>query len=43
MGVKLPRTRQTMPLFDYMERIFARESFQESLTELERDMGLEQP
>lgn len=42
MGVKLPRTRQTAPLFDYMERMFARESFQESLTELERDMGLEQ-
>ena len=37
-GVDIPRTRQTMPLFDYMERMFKRESFQESLTEQEREM-----
>lgn len=37
-GVDIPRTRQTMPLFDYMERMFKRESFQESLTEHEREM-----
>ncbi|MFT6221260.1 MAG: RNA polymerase-associated protein [Candidatus Endobugula sp.] len=37
-GVKLPNTRQTKPLHDYMERLFAREAFQESLTELEREM-----
>lgn len=37
-GIKLPRTRQTLPLLEYMERMFARESFQESLTELEREM-----
>ncbi|MFT7387922.1 MAG: RNA polymerase-associated protein [Candidatus Endobugula sp.] len=37
-GVKLPNTRQTKPLHDYMERLFAREAFQESLTEIEREM-----
>ncbi len=37
-GVKMPRNRQTLPLFDYMENIFRRPSFQESLTELEREM-----
>lgn len=37
-GVKLPRNRQVMPLLDYMENIFRRPSFQESLTELEREM-----
>ena len=37
-GVKLPRNRQVMPLFDYMDNIFRRSSFQESLTELEREM-----
>ena len=37
-GVELPRTRQVMPLLDYMERVFQRESFIESLTEFERDM-----
>ena len=38
LGVDLPRTRQTMPLFDYMERMFKRESFLESMTEQEREM-----
>jgi len=37
-GVQLPRTRQVMPLLDYMDRMFRRESFQESLTDLEREM-----
>lgn len=37
-GVELPRTRQVMPLIEYMERVFARESFIESLTEFEREM-----
>ncbi len=37
-GVKLPNTRQTKPLHDYMSRLFERESFQESLTEQEREM-----
>jgi len=38
LGVDIPRTRQTMPLFDYMERMFKRESFLESMTEQEREM-----
>ena len=37
-GVKLPRNRQVLPLLDYMETIFRRPSFQESLTEMEREM-----
>lgn len=40
MDIKLPATKQAKPLTDYMERLFARESFQESLTELEREMRL---
>lgn len=39
MGINLTMSRQTKPLFDYMERIFARESFQESLSPLEREMA----
>lgn len=38
LNLDLTRTRQTLPLFEYMERIFARESFQESLSEQEKDM-----
>ena len=38
MDIKLPKTKQTKPLMDYMDRLFARESFQESLTELEKEM-----
>jgi RNA polymerase-associated protein len=38
LQVKLPRTRQAMPLLDYMDRVFGRESFQQSLTDLEREM-----
>lgn len=37
-GIKLPNTRQTKPLHEYMERLFSREAFQESLTEAEREM-----
>lgn len=37
-GIKLPNTRQTKPVRDYMERLFSRESFQASLTEKEREM-----
>jgi RNA polymerase-associated protein len=35
-GVDLPR--QARPVLDYAERMFARESFQESLSEVEREM-----
>lgn len=38
LGIKLNTTRQTKPLLDYMERIFAREAFRASLSEIERDM-----
>jgi len=40
MDIKLPNTKQSKPLFDYMDRLFARESFQESLSELEKEMRL---
>jgi len=40
MDIKLPKTKQSKPLFDYMDRLFARESFQESLSELEKEMRL---
>ena len=40
LEVEIPNTKQSKPLFDYMERLFERESFQESLTELEREMRL---
>jgi RNA polymerase-associated protein len=35
-GIELPR--QAKPVIDYAERLFERESFQESLTEAEREM-----
>lgn len=38
LEVKLPRTRQVTPLLDYMDRVFGRDSFQQSLTDLEREM-----
>ena len=38
LDIKLPKTKQAKPLQDYMERLFARESFQESLSEYEREM-----
>lgn len=36
LGISLPK--QAAPLLEYAERIFARESFRESLTESEREM-----
>ncbi len=41
LGVELPQTRQSKPLLDYMERLFERPSFQESLTEKERELRSE--
>ena len=38
LGINLTQTRQTKPLMDYMERLFARDSFRESLTEFEREI-----
>jgi len=37
-GINIPRTRQTMGLLDYMDRMFHRESFVNSLSEAEREM-----
>lgn len=36
LGIELPK--QGKPILDYAERLFARESFQESLSDLEREM-----
>lgn len=39
LGVTLPNNKQVKPLKDYMQRLFSMESFQESLTEIEREIG----
>jgi RNA polymerase-associated protein len=38
LDIDLPRNRQTKPLYDYLDRVFNRPSFQESLTNREQDM-----
>lgn len=38
LGIEIPNTRQTKPLLDYIGRLFDRPSFQESLTDLEREI-----
>ncbi len=38
LGVELANTRQTKPLNDYMNRLFSMPSFQESLTDQEREL-----
>lgn len=38
LGIELPSTKQTKPLLAYMERLFERESFQDSLSEQEREI-----
>ncbi|GAB3310760.1 stringent starvation protein SspA [Haliea atlantica] len=38
LDVEIKSTRQTKPLLNYMSELFNRESFQESLTEREREM-----
>ena len=38
LGVEIPQTRQSKPLLEYMVRLFERPSFQESLTQKEREM-----
>ncbi|MGB5324522.1 MAG: glutathione S-transferase N-terminal domain-containing protein [Pseudomonadales bacterium] len=37
-GVKLPNTKQVKPLLEYMKRLFEMPSFQESLTDQEREL-----
>ena len=38
LGIEIPNTKQTKPLHVYMDTLFERESFKESLSELEQDM-----
>ena len=38
LGVELPHTKQAVPLFEYMERVFLRQSFRLGLTPEERAM-----
>ncbi|MDA9919795.1 stringent starvation protein A, partial [Porticoccaceae bacterium] len=38
LGIKLPNNRQVKSLLEYMDRLFERPSFQESLTDLEREI-----
>ena len=38
LGIEIPSNKQTKPLLDYMTALFERESFQESLSEAEREM-----
>ncbi len=38
LDIELPNNKQTKPLHAYMDRLFERESFKESLSEQERDM-----
>ena len=40
LGVEIRPSKQTKPLQTYMDNLFNRESFQESLTEQEREMRL---
>jgi RNA polymerase-associated protein len=41
LGVDLGKTKQTKPLYDYMNRIFSRDSFKESLSEYEQDIAFQ--
>ena len=38
LGVDIRPSKQSKPLFDYMDRLFSREAFQESLSVQEREM-----
>jgi len=38
LGVDIRPSKQSKPLLDYMDRLFSRESFQESLSIQEREM-----
>tara|TARA_R110002073_G_scaffold277844_2_gene441708 strand:- start:222 stop:848 length:627 start_codon:yes stop_codon:yes gene_type:complete len=39
MGVSISKSRQTKPLYDYMGRLFTRDSFKESLSIQEKEMA----
>ena len=38
LGIKLPNNRQTKPMLTYMQKLFERPAFRDSLSELEREM-----
>jgi len=38
LGIRLPNNRQSRPLINYMQKVFERDSFRQSLTEAEREM-----
>ncbi len=38
LGIEIPSTKQTLPLLQYMARLFERDAFKESLTEQEKEM-----
>ena len=40
LGIEIPETSQTQPLRDYMKRVFERSAFDESLTDLERELKM---
>tara|TARA_E500000178_G_C17018665_1_gene754275 strand:- start:248 stop:802 length:555 start_codon:yes stop_codon:yes gene_type:complete len=40
LGIEIPESSQTQPLFDYMKRVFGRSAFDESLTDLEREFKM---
>ena len=40
MDIEIPRKKQTKGLYEYMDRLFERESFKESLSDQEKDMIL---
>ncbi len=40
LGIDIRPSKQSKPLLTYMDRLFKRESFQESLSEQEREMRL---
>ena len=40
LGVDIRASKQSKPLFDYMDRLFSREAFQDSLSIQEREMRL---
>ncbi len=38
LGIEIPSTKQTLPLLQYMARLFERDAFKESLTDQEKEM-----
>lgn len=40
LGIDIPKNKQTKPIHEYMERLFERESFKESLSDFEKDLAL---